>query len=182
MLEEQPPYCSSYFHTDISWEPTNPSFLPPSLHELVQKPNHAAAPGQETQAAIPTRGFWCSPPLFPLQQAEEQAARGAAACCTYLELSQPHLFVVAATARLQAACSCGLSSSLSHNIAFSSPWLKENKAAHIRLSHSPHPPPGIEVAFLNTPREGDLNFIWAALRSPALPPASPTPAAPGKRR
>lgn len=28
---EQPPYCSSHFHADRSWEPTNPSSLPPSL-------------------------------------------------------------------------------------------------------------------------------------------------------
>lgn len=149
---EQPPYCSSHFHADRSWEPANPSSLPPSLHELVQNPNRAATPGQEAQAAIPTGGFWRTPLPSPPQEAEEQAAvtcEGSSSS-TYRELSQPHLFVVAATARLQAAASCGLSSPLAHNIAFSSPRWKQNKSG----SHRP-----LAFAFPSSPAARDRSCV-----------------------
>lgn len=59
------------------------------------------------------------------------------ACGTHRALCRPHLFVVAATARLRAACSCGLSARLSHNIPFSPPWLKEGGFTHTPGSRLP---------------------------------------------
>lgn len=110
LLIPLPPWCKLGAHK---------SFLPSSPAAwLVQTPNRSATPGQETQAAMPTGGFGA-------QQAEGRQLWPA--CGTHRALSRPHLFVVAATARLRAACSCGLSACLSHNIPFSSPWLKEGR-------------------------------------------------------
>lgn len=114
LLIPLPHWCKLGSHK--SFLPSSPAVRP------VQTPHRSLA-----QHGKPRLRF---PGGFGARRAEGRQPRPA--CGSPRALCRPHLFVVAATARLRAACSCGLPACLSHNIPFSSPRLKEGRFSGTR--------------------------------------------------